>query len=182
MDVHEVQGEALTGFLTALKQVDTRRPAIGHRLIWAAYRAGAAFLATEARHLAHRAELRDGDGAAARGPVTHPDLLLADAVAQHVLTAADAELIGRTRIENRSLTVVAGELGLPYATACHRRRRAEQALVEAIGAEEIDAATGPHALLNPSLRPAMSSEEPLMRGHSGPARTGGAHATAPGGA
>jgi hypothetical protein len=59
----------------------------------------------------------------------HPDLVLADAVAEGVITAAEAELIGATRLEDRTLHEVARSLGLPYETVKKARLRAEQRLV-----------------------------------------------------
>ena len=59
-----------------------------------------------------------------------PHLVLAKAVRAGVLSAADAELIGATRIGDVDLADAANALGLGYKTCHQRRRRAESALAE----------------------------------------------------
>lgn len=100
-DPADVHAEVLRGFLAALAVVDLRRPRIMLRLRWAAYRSG------------HRAlvEALDGPTPVAPGfrstpphpPWGHPDLVLARAVADGVLTRTEADLIGATRLEEVSV-------------------------------------------------------------------------------
>ncbi|WP_150236382.1 hypothetical protein [Nocardiopsis quinghaiensis] len=63
-----------------------------------------------------------------RGPVT----VLAEAVAQGVLSPVEADLIARTRLERSTLARVSEELGLTYITARRRRRTAEEKLTAAL--------------------------------------------------
>ncbi|RSN07369.1 hypothetical protein DMB42_22130 [Nonomuraea sp. WAC 01424] len=65
-------------------------------------------------------------------PAGHPDLLLAQAVAEGVITEAEAELIGLTRLEGVSLSSYCRRRGLLYCTALKRRQRAENALSRAL--------------------------------------------------
>ena len=55
-------------------------------------------------------------------PWGHPDFVLAAAVRRGVLTAAQAELIGRSRLERIPLARIAAELGVTRSALCHRRR------------------------------------------------------------
>ncbi|MGW2157516.1 hypothetical protein [Nonomuraea sp. NPDC001699] len=64
-------------------------------------------------------------------PTGHPDLLLAQAVAEGVITRDEAELIGLTRLEGVSLSSYCRRRGLLYCTALKRRQRAENALYQA---------------------------------------------------
>ncbi|MFK4043165.1 hypothetical protein ACI2LC_45830 [Nonomuraea wenchangensis] len=65
-------------------------------------------------------------------PAGHPDLLLAQAVAQGVITELEAELIGFTRLEDISLSSYCRRRGLLYCTTLKRRQRAENALYQAL--------------------------------------------------
>jgi hypothetical protein len=65
-------------------------------------------------------------------PAGHPDLLLARAVAQNLITEQEAELIGFTRFEGISLISYCRRRGLLYCTALKRRQRAENALYQAL--------------------------------------------------
>lgn len=65
-------------------------------------------------------------------PAGHPDLLLAQAVAQGVITELEADLIGFTRLEGISLSSYCRRRGLLYCTALKRRQRAENALYQAL--------------------------------------------------
>lgn len=69
----------------------------------------------------------------------HPDLLLADAVEQGIVTRFEAQLIGTTRLEDVSLTELADHLGIDYEVLRKRRRRAETRLAEAIADGRISA-------------------------------------------
>jgi hypothetical protein len=79
----------------------------------------------------------DGDhwiGAAPQLPYGHPDLLVGRAVQRSVIDAVDGELILVTRLQRVPLRTVAGWLGVDEQVLRMRRRRAEQALVEALHA------------------------------------------------
>lgn len=130
-DTADIDAEVLTGFLAALRSIDLSRPAIALRLRWAAYRAGTAFRAADARQ--GRVQAEDVVWAAAPlRPEGHPDLVLATAVTQGVITAAEAELIGATRLGSVPLAAAARDLDVPYDAARMRRSRAEGRLASAI--------------------------------------------------
>ena len=65
-------------------------------------------------------------------PWGHPDFVLAAAVRRGILSKAQAELIGRNRLEGIPLAQIAGELGVSHSALCNRRKRAEKAITEAI--------------------------------------------------
>ncbi|WP_442945773.1 hypothetical protein [Nonomuraea sp. LPB2021202275-12-8] len=112
-DTADLDAEVLTGFLNALTTIDLDRPGIATRLRWAAHRAGErARQATEGATPCPQTLI---DSFAPPAPYVHPDQVLFDAVAKNVLTATEAELIGRTRLEHRTLI-----RGRPRARARHR--------------------------------------------------------------
>jgi hypothetical protein len=126
--VTDIHAAVLTGFLAELAHLDLRKPRIMLRLRWAAYRAG---------HTAVRdaltAPLPAGTalGSAAPAPPSgHPDFVLARAVADGVLTATEAELIGATRLEGLPLATAAAARGVSYPTLHQTRRRAEHRLAD----------------------------------------------------
>lgn len=125
-DVTDIHAAVLTGFLAELAHLDLGKPRIVLRLRWAAYRAG---------HTAVRdaltAPLPAGTAlgsAAPTPPSGHPDFVLARAVADGVLTATEAELIGATRLEGLPLATAAAARGVSYPTLHQTRRRAEHRL------------------------------------------------------
>lgn len=125
-DPSDIHAAVLTGFVTELQRVDLRKPRVMLRLRWAAYRAGHAALreALDAPVPAGT-RCRCTEPAPASG---HPDFVLARAVAEKVITADEAELIGSTRLEDHSLATAAAQRGLSYAAAAQARRRAEHRL------------------------------------------------------
>jgi hypothetical protein len=60
-----------------------------------------------------------------------PDFVLAAAVRAGVLSAADAELIGVSRLEGVPLAQIARQHGLRHSTLCMRCKRAEQKIAAA---------------------------------------------------
>lgn len=96
-DPADVHAEVLRGFLTALSTIDLRPPRIMLRLRWDAYRSGYQALAEA---LAGPTPVAPGfRSAPPHAPWGHPDLVLARAVADGVLTQTEAALIGATRLE-----------------------------------------------------------------------------------
>ena len=94
-------------------------------------RAGRALACADAAWSSRRRDLDESPG----GPVMpwgYPDFVLAAAVRCGVLTAAEAELIGRNRLEGVPLARIAAELQVSHSALCHRRRRAEARLTQAI--------------------------------------------------
>lgn len=142
-DTTDIDAEVLTGFLAALRTVDVTRPAIALRLCWAGYRAGVRLRYADAAFASQHTEPM-ASGAPPR-PWGHPDLVLADAVAKNVITAGQAELIARTRLEDLALHDAARELHISYAAAKMRRLRVEWRLADAICCGEVGSPLFPGA-------------------------------------
>jgi hypothetical protein len=133
-DPADLQAEVLTGFLAAMRALDLDdlgAIALPSRLSWAARRAGQALVYADAAYASRRRDLGDWqDGPEL--PWGHPDLVLAAAVRRGVLTPVQAELIGRNRLEGVPLSQIAAEMGVSHSNLCNQRRRAEEAITEAI--------------------------------------------------
>jgi hypothetical protein len=139
-DPEDLQAEVLTGFLAALRALDgddLDRVPLASRLCWAAWRAGQKHAYATADWGSRRRDLEEFP-AAPPLPWGHPDLVLAAAVRAGVLTAAEAELIGRNRLERIPLAVIAAEQGVSHSSLCNRRARAEDKSTRAIRAGELD--------------------------------------------
>ena len=135
-DPRDVHAAVLTGFLTELAAVDVVRPRIMLRLRWAAYRAGLACVRE-----ALDAPIPTPDTFTSTPPPTpsgHPDLVLARAVADGVLTAGEAELIGATRLEEVSLAEAAARRRAGYEATKKARQRAEHRLIAYLRSEALD--------------------------------------------
>ncbi len=133
-DPADLQSEVLAGFLAAVRALDLddlEQVPLASRLCWAAWRAGRALAYADADYAARRRDLGDQDAVPAM-PWGHPDFVLAAAVREGVLTPAQAELIGRNRLERVPLARIAADLGISHTALCNRRRRAENALAAAI--------------------------------------------------
>jgi hypothetical protein len=130
----EIEAETLAAFLAAVARCEPGRARLASRLCWLARTGATRLLRAE---LAERARPgSDPVSAAPPRPWGHPDLVLARAVRAGVIGAADAELIGATRIGDIDLADVADVLGIGYK-ACHQRRlRAESALVAWLTSDE----------------------------------------------
>jgi hypothetical protein len=86
-DTGELDAEILTGFLEHLATIDTSRPAILHRLRWAAVRAAErAVKIDNAQRKSHAA----AESAPPKAPWGHPDLVLNRAVTAGAITEAEA--------------------------------------------------------------------------------------------
>ncbi len=133
-DPADLQAEILTGFLAAVRALDTddlETVPLASRLVWAAWRAGQQHAYAEAGHAAHRQDLsgwQDGPDL----PWGHPDFVLAAAVRHGILTRAQAALIGRNRLEGIPLSQIAAETGISHNALCNRRKRAEKTIADAI--------------------------------------------------
>ncbi|WHM36006.1 hypothetical protein [Streptomyces sp. BPTC-684] len=150
----DTEAEVIEGFLKELKSIDVDARGVASRLWWAGYRAGLRARATytgalRAVPLVDRRVLH-----AQRPPSGHPDFVLDRAVRAGAVTADEAELIGRTRMENEGLADAARRLGIGY-TACRIRRAvAEERLARYLLVPGAD--TGPN--LPPSLTLAELAE------------------------
>lgn len=129
-DRDDLEAEVLAGFLTALRALDPDSGRLPSRLCWAAYRAGLALRRRDTDDVRRRAA--GVEAAAPPRPWGHPDFVLAAAVTAGVISAADADLIGVTRLEGRHLAVAAAERGISRGALLTRRSRAERRLAAAI--------------------------------------------------
>ncbi|WP_116248487.1 hypothetical protein [Nocardiopsis sp. FIRDI 009] len=124
----DVQEEVLAGFIATVHEVDTS----WHRLPWV-LRCRASRWGLRARKEALAVPTAVAEPLVNRPvPTGNPDLVLQDAVRQGVITATDADLIGRTRLDRVSLTDVARERGTAYWKIAKRRSRAERRLADAV--------------------------------------------------
>ena len=123
----DLEAQMLVGLLAALAHCAPARPRPAGFLCGRAYDAAKQLVRAE---LAERARpARRAISAEPPKPWGHPDFVLARAVAQGVLCADDAELIGATRLGEMTLAEAARSWGLAYKAAERRRQRAEAALV-----------------------------------------------------
>ncbi|MTD58152.1 hypothetical protein GKO32_29870 [Amycolatopsis sp. RM579] len=133
-DVEDIDAEMLAGFTARLKEIDPDAGSLGPRLVWAAQRAGAKWRAAEWDYAARTVprwesfEPRQPDQG-------HPELVLAEAVRDGVLTEAEASLIADTRLDEMHLYEAAEKLGDSYFRVLRARERAESALIFWLGAE-----------------------------------------------
>ncbi|WP_438290804.1 hypothetical protein [Streptomyces sp. HUAS TT7] len=124
----DIEADVVEGFLTELMTVDVEAAGVPGRLWWAAYRCG----------LRTRPTYRPGGGvvpyedwmaALVRPrPEGHPDEVLARAVRSGVLSADEADLIGRTRLGEEGLTEAARKAQTSYLSCRAGRARAEERL------------------------------------------------------
>jgi DNA-directed RNA polymerase specialized sigma24 family protein len=127
----DIEAEALAGLLEAIAKTDPCRARLAARLIWLARNRAKGLVARElaqvgrpGRHLAPEVPAR---------PYGHPDLVLAEAVAEGVIEARDAALIGDTRLGGMSLSEAASVMGMAVDSVRHRRRKAEAKVVAWLG-------------------------------------------------
>ncbi|MHB8452537.1 MAG: hypothetical protein ACYDAQ_19095 [Mycobacteriales bacterium] len=123
----DIEVEMLAGLVLAVRDARPGRARPAARLTWAARRAGEELVRSERVERARPVPLRAG--AEPPRPAGHPDLVLAQAVAEGVLCAADAELIGGTRLGEYDLHTAALAAGVTYRAIRERRRRAEAAVL-----------------------------------------------------
>jgi len=135
-DTHDLDAEMLKGFVEAVREIDTSGQRIAKQLCFAAYNAGRRLRRREDAHTGRRADLTES--MPPPKPAGHPDFVLARAVAAGVIRRTEADLIGRTRLEDVPLSQVAAEYGLSYTAARSRRRRAEFKLARAIHDAELE--------------------------------------------
>jgi hypothetical protein len=170
-DPRDVHAAVLAGFLAELTVVDVGRPRIMLRLRWAAYRAGHAAVRD-----ALDAPVPSGHAFTSTAPPApggHPDLVLARAVDDRILTRGEAALIGSTRLEDVSLAAAAAARGAGYEATKKARQRAEQRLAAYLLAEantaepEPDNGPAPRASHEPS-RTTAGRNEPTHAASSSP--------------
>lgn len=171
-ELADLHAAIVTGFVAGLHRIDASRPGIITRLRWAAYRAG--LLARHARDAIPPVRVPAPASAPPPPPWEHPDLLLMDAVGKGVLSPLQAELIGRSRLEDISLKDAAAELGVGTQAAYKARRRGERRLVAAIAAGDVEhrvsnlsRESGLFLTRTPQPRPRRPSSKPGRSGARG---------------
>lgn len=129
-DRADVEADLLTAFFTELTRVDVERPFLWFRLRWAVFRGGRAWVRQEAAAPAPAPDIGtdlnsgwDKRVPAMWTPPGHPEDILAEAVAENVITPQVAELIAVTRLEGRSVTSLAEEVEGSSHWALHKARR-----------------------------------------------------------
>jgi len=141
-DPRDLETEVLAGFLEAVRRLDTseldRVPLASH-LTWAAFRAGRALACSEGAWAARRRDLEESAALPLPARTSgHPDFVLAAAVRHGIITAADAHLIGASRLEGIPLSRLAAETGARHDSLCRRRARAEKRLTRALLAGDME--------------------------------------------
>ena len=127
-DRADIHAAVLSGFVEALASVDLRDPGVLYRLQWTARRAGQAALAESLD--APVPSVSAFESRAPRTPYGHPDLVLARAVGEGVLTPTEADLISATRLGTESVTEWAHAHGQSVHAVAKARERAEHRVVD----------------------------------------------------
>ncbi|MEV6299890.1 hypothetical protein AB0M02_10850 [Actinoplanes sp. NPDC051861] len=122
----DVQAELLTAFVAALRTVKPGGAKVAQRLLSTAFATARAAL--HAQEPIRTTALVPAPMKAAG----HPDLVLARAVAAGVISAAEAELIGATRLEGVPVADYAAHVERSYWAVVKERSRAEERLVAAV--------------------------------------------------
>ncbi|MEY9859793.1 hypothetical protein ABH935_005426 [Catenulispora sp. GAS73] len=132
----DLAAEVLAGFLEHLAGMDLERPGICVRLRWATWRAvvkaGSAEAAAPVPH-------DNATSMPPQLPLSHPDVVLARAELAGVITSAEADLIGMTRLDEVSLAEAAECLGVTANAAKIRRQKGEARLVAFLTGQPIPA-------------------------------------------
>jgi hypothetical protein len=130
----DIEAEMLVSFLEAVARCEPGRARLAARLTWLAHNGASRLLRNEVAE--RTGPGNDPDSSAPQRPWGHPDLVLARAVRAGVICAADAELIGATRIGDIDLDDLARDLGLTYEALKKRRLRAESLLTAWLTGDE----------------------------------------------
>jgi hypothetical protein len=124
-DRADVDADILLGFIEALQITDPSMRGFAHHLKQGAYQRAINAYQVPTQHLNQSSGPRPVPLITRPG---HPDLVLARAVEDKALTVIEAELIGRTRLEDTDLHTAAGDFGLPHDECLLRRKHAETQL------------------------------------------------------
>ncbi|GAB4001401.1 hypothetical protein GCM10029992_36770 [Glycomyces albus] len=125
----DIEGGALEGFTAGLARLDTGKPNVVRRLCQQAY-IGARRYARELNRYTDALTSLVFESRPPSPQVGHVDLVLADAKRAGAITHKGAEIIGATRIEGQELTEFAKTHNITRPAADHRRRQAEQRLIQ----------------------------------------------------
>lgn len=133
-DTRDIDAEVLAGFLEALNRLESGGQHLASRLLWPAYRHARRLRMVELEQTLRRIPETATAQVPAR-PWGHPDFVLARAVKAGAITAAEAELIGATRLEDVDLVSLALAEECSIDVIRHRRHRAERRLVKFLASE-----------------------------------------------
>ncbi len=123
----DVQAELLTAFVAALRSMKPGGAKVAQRLLSATFTAARAALRADEPRTRMLVELPVSAPTAG-----HPDVVLDRAVTAGVITSAEAELIGATRLQGVSVAGYAQRLGKAAKAVYKFRDRAEARLVAAV--------------------------------------------------
>jgi hypothetical protein len=124
----DLEAEVVAGAMGATATITNDSKQIASSIRWAGYRAG--LRAINAAGESGCSSGTDHEGCPPSPPWGHPDLILNRAVAEGVITDAESELIGSTRLGDQSVTEAARQHKSTYQVTQRRRHRAEVRLVE----------------------------------------------------
>ena len=132
----DIDAEVVAGYLAALEGLDPSGGRIAARLLSGSSREARRLWRSERAARAHKPSA--ATGAAPPRPWGHPDLILDAAVRAEVVSAADAEVIGLSRLEGRPIAGLAEERAMTTHALAVRRWRAERRLLSAMAASSFD--------------------------------------------
>lgn len=158
----DLEAEMLAALVQSVAEARPGAERVAARLVWSAARRARALLGAEFAHRNHSASAPTS-GEPPR-PWGHPDLVLAEAVAEDVVSADDAELIGATRVGEVPLRQLAAEWGVAYDALQKRRRRAELRLVDWILRNSLSANWPETPVLGVRVHPGRAARAPAARG------------------
>jgi len=122
----DLAAEVVAAFLAYLAVIDLERTGILVRMRWAVWRATVKAAMTNAEAPVPNSMIGSMPPVM---PCAHPDVALARAEHAGVITSAEADLIGMTRLDEVSLSEAAECLGISANAAKIRRQKAEARLV-----------------------------------------------------
>jgi predicted DNA-binding protein (UPF0251 family) len=132
----DVQSALVAEFLKALRTVDIDQPGMINALLSTAFSRARAALRDEQPAASGEANFAPGS-VLPPAPYGHPDFVLARAVRAAVISAAEADVIGVTRLEGVSVAEYADRTGVSPSLVYKRRKAAERRLVAALTAGEL---------------------------------------------
>jgi hypothetical protein len=132
----DVQSALVAEFVKALRIVELDQPGVINALLSTAFSKARAALRAEQPAASGEANFAPRS-VLPPAPFGHPDFVLARAVRAGVITAAQADLVGVTRLEGVSVADYADRTGVSPSLVYKRRKAAEGRLVAAIAAGQL---------------------------------------------
>ena len=132
----DAQSALVTEFVKALRTVEVDQPGVVGALLSTAFSKARAALRDEQPAASGEANFAPGS-VLPPAPFGHPDFVLARAVRAAVISAAEADVIGVTRLEAVSVAEYADRTGVSPSLVYKRRKAAERRLLTALTAGEL---------------------------------------------